>query len=73
MVPEKGPKVDPKPYPLWGSQVLRNTRNSNGFGAFRPLGWGPVLDTFLGTFWAQFRDPRISELFPNIEELVQAK
>ena len=34
VVPEMDPKVDPNPDPLWGAQVLRNTRNSKGFGAF---------------------------------------
>ena len=34
VVPKRYPNVDPKPDPLWGAQVLRNTSNSNGFGAF---------------------------------------
>ena len=34
MVPKRDPKVDHKPDPLWGAQVLRNTRNSKDFGAF---------------------------------------
>ena len=34
---KKRPKVDPKLDPLWGAQMLRNTRNSKGFGDFWPL------------------------------------
>ena len=45
--PERVPKVDPKPDPLWGAQVLRNTRNSKGFGAFWPLRGVQ--------FWSHFR------------------
>ena len=48
VVPKRYPKVDPKPDPLWGAQVLRNTRNSKGFGAFWPLR-GIHFRTHLGT------------------------
>ena len=71
MVPEMGPTVDPNPVPLWGAQVLRNTRNSKMFGVFdlsEVYSFGFILDTF----WAQFRDPRISELFRNLMDLIQA-
>ena len=33
---------------------------------------GPVLDSFSESFWAQFRDPRISELFGTFQLLIVA-
>ena len=44
------PKVDPKPDPLWGAQVLEKAMNSNGFGAF----WSLRGIQFRTHFWIHF-------------------
>ena len=36
--PGNGPKIAPKMGPGWGGQGLRNAVNTNGFGAFSPIG-----------------------------------
>ena len=61
MVPERDPKVDPKPDPLWGAQMLRNTRNSTGFGVFWPLRGVQFWDHF----WINFGTNSVTTEFPN--------
>ena len=79
MVPEMDPKVDPTTDPLWGAQVLRNTRNSKGFGAFRPLGGTQFWTHFRINSGLNFGTPEIrqfSEIFQKSEKLeggLQAK
>ena len=46
------PKVDPKPDPLWGAQMLRNTRNSKGlelFGLSEGSSFGTISGSILGS------------------------
>ena len=63
--PEKGPESGPKTGPPLGSPCAQKHKEIKWFWSFLASQRGPVLDSFSESFWAQFRDPQISELFMN--------
>ena len=50
------PKVDPKPVPLWGAQVLEYTMNSKGLELFG-LSEGSSFGIIFGAIWGSIPGP----------------
>ena len=67
VAPIRDPKVDPKPDPLWGAQVLENTMNSNGFGAF-DLSEGSSFGIISGAIWGSIPGPPNSGTFQEFDQ-----
>ena len=68
-----GTKSGPKTGPPLGSPGAQKHQEFKGVCSFLASQRGPVLDSFLDPFWAQFRDSRISELFRFLIKLIKAQ
>ena len=72
MVPKRVPKVDPNRTPF-GEPRCSETQGKQRVPELFGLSEGSIFGLISDTFWAQFRDPRIPELFQNVAESLKAK
>ena len=72
VAPKRGPEVDPKLDPLCGAQVLGNTMESKGFGAFG-FTEGPSFWHHLEFSLMSFPRPKDFGIFQDLEEPLKAK
>ncbi len=71
MVPKMSRKVDPKPDPLWGDQVLDALSNHFTCFGFFDISVGSSFVIVLDTFWVQYRATRLSELSTSLLNLIR--